>query len=65
MIHCSFIRVILNNSILQNQKSCSDQKIVENSLHSNRRDHNSEPIHQSSMLRVTIDAIGQCEVRIP
>ena len=26
----------------------------------NRRNHNWEPIHQSSMLRVTIDAIGQC-----
>ena len=26
----------------------------------NRRHHNWEPIHQSSMLRVTIDAIGQC-----
>ena len=26
----------------------------------NRRHHNWEPIHQSSMLRVTIDAIDQC-----
>ena len=26
----------------------------------NRRHHNWEPIHQSSTLRVTIDAIGQC-----
>ena len=25
----------------------------------NRRHHNREPIHQSPMLRVTIDAIGQ------